>query len=277
MSRRQLDYLVTGLGIVGVALFILVVDQRSNPGNVYKLALLPTVVWTVALALLLLVRPRLATTPDEQKAEAAQSLEDPAIVKYLFSNPRAGLLWLPVRIYIGWTFLFSGWHKITGDTAIGWTKDGMLAGKAVQAGDNILGYWQRAVAIPQQGSPPIKYGWYRDFLQFMIDRHWNEWFSYLVSFGEVLIGLALVAGAFVGVAALFGGLMNFNFLLAGTVSTNPPMLAGAILLVMAWKTAGYIGLDRILLPALGAPWKPGRLVQKVGPAVGHGVARPSTR
>ncbi len=27
-----------------------------------------------------------------------------------------------------------------------------------------------------------------------------------------------------------------------------------ILLILAWKNAGYIGLDRFFLPALGTPW-----------------------
>jgi thiosulfate dehydrogenase [quinone] large subunit len=30
-----------------------------------------------------------------------------------------------------------------------------------------------------------------------------------------------------------------------------------ILLILAWRNAGYIGLDRWVLPALGTPWQPG--------------------
>jgi thiosulfate dehydrogenase (quinone) large subunit len=33
----------------------------------------------------------------------------------------------------------------------------------------------------------------------------------------------------------------------------------SILLILAWKTAGWWGLDRWLLPMLGTPWKPGRV------------------
>jgi thiosulfate dehydrogenase [quinone] large subunit len=29
--------------------------------------------------------------------------------------------------------------------------------------------------------------------------------------------------------------------------------------VLAWRNAGWIGLDRALLPALGTPWQPGRI------------------
>jgi thiosulfate dehydrogenase [quinone] large subunit len=56
--------------------------------------------------------------------------------------------------------------------------------------------------------------------------------------------------------------MNFNFMLAGTASTNPVLFLAAILLIMAWKVAGWWGLDRFLLPLLGTPWRPGRWFEK---------------
>jgi thiosulfate dehydrogenase [quinone] large subunit len=71
----------------------------------------------------------------------------------------------------------------------------------------------------------------------------------------VLVGLGLIFGALVGIAAFFGGLMNWSFLMAGTVSTNPFLFAVTGLLILAWKTAGFYGLDRYLLPMLGTPWK----------------------
>jgi uncharacterized membrane protein YphA (DoxX/SURF4 family) len=41
-----------------------------------------------------------------------------------------------------------------------------------------------------------------------------------VSWGETLVGVGLILGAFTGIAALFGSLMNMNYLLAGAVSIN---------------------------------------------------------
>jgi thiosulfate dehydrogenase [quinone] large subunit len=79
----------------------------------------------------------------------------------------------------------------------------------------------------------------------------------VVTFGELLVGLALILGVFTGIAAFFGSFMNMNYLLAGSVSVNPVLLIFATLLVLAWKTAGWWGLDRWLLPALGTPWRPG--------------------
>ncbi len=51
--------------------------------------------------------------------------------------------------------------------------------------------------------------------------------------------------------------MNMSFLLAGSASTNPVLFTMAIGLILAWKVAGYYGLDRYLLPMLGTPWHPG--------------------
>jgi thiosulfate dehydrogenase (quinone) large subunit len=45
------------------------------------------------------------------------------------------------------------------------------------------------------------------------------------------------------------------FLLAGTVSANPVLVLLGMLLMLAWKNAGYIGLDRFLLPVVGTPWQ----------------------
>jgi thiosulfate dehydrogenase [quinone] large subunit len=63
--------------------------------------------------------------------------------------------------------------------------------------------------------------------------------------------------ATVGVAAFFGAFMNMSFLLAGSASSNPIMFTLAVGLMLAWKVAGYYGVDRYLLPRLGTPWRPG--------------------
>jgi thiosulfate dehydrogenase [quinone] large subunit len=36
----------------------------------------------------------------------------------------------------------------------------------------------------------------------------------------------------------------------------------AVLVIMGWKVAGWIGLDRWVLPALGTPWEPGPIVRE---------------
>lgn len=76
----------------------------------------------------------------------------------------------------------------------------------------------------------------------------------LIAWGELLVGVALIFGAFVGIASVFGAFMNMNFMLAGAASTNPVLLLASILLILAWKTAGWWGLDRWILLRLGTPW-----------------------
>jgi thiosulfate dehydrogenase [quinone] large subunit len=88
------------------------------------------------------------------------------------------------------------------------------------------------------------------------------------------VGIGILLGALTGIAAFFGAFMNMSFLLAGSASTNPVMFTLAIGLILAWKVAGYYGLDRYLLPALGAPWKPGALFRRTAP--GPAAAHPAT-
>ncbi len=116
------------------------------------------------------------------------------------------------------------------------------------------------LAIPEQGRPPITYDWFRQFLQYMLDNGWYTWFAKLIAWGEVLVGLGLLVGALVGIAAFFGTVMNFSFMLAGSASSNPVLFGLAVFLVLAWKVAGFWGLDRWLLPMLGTPWQRGALL-----------------
>jgi len=192
--------------------------------------------WILAIVVLVLMFED-RKSPDAQTVE----VEGPSFARYLFSNTRAGLIWLPIRIFLGFQWLDAGWHKLTGE---GW----------VDGGSALLGYWQRAVAIPDEGRPAISFEWYRTFLQFLIDNGAHTWFAWLITFGEIAIGVGLLAGALVGVAAFFGALMNMSFLLAGSASSNPVLFTFAIGLMLAWKVAGYYGVDRWLLPRLGVPW-----------------------
>jgi thiosulfate dehydrogenase [quinone] large subunit len=124
----------------------------------------------------------------------------------------------------------------------------------MSGGEALRSFWEEAVVIPETGRPPITYDWFRQFLQYMLDNGWYTWFAKLVAWGEMLVGLALLLGALVGLSAFFGTFMNFNYMLAGSSSTNPVLFGLAIFLVLAWKVGGHWGLDRWLLPVLGTPW-----------------------
>ncbi|MDR7457997.1 MAG: DoxX family protein [Armatimonadota bacterium] len=169
------------------------------------------------------------------------TIEDPPIARLLFATTRLSWLWAVIRVWLGYQWLHSALGKI-GNPA--WVETGLA----------VKGFWERAVTIPAQGRPPIAFGWYRDFIQFLLDSGSYVWFGKLVAYGELLVGAALILGAFVGIAAFFGGFMNWNFMMAGTASTSPLLFTLAVLLILGWKVAGYYGLDYYLLPALGTPW-----------------------
>ena len=78
----------------------------------------------------------------------------------------------------------------------------------------------------------------------LLDTNAYTWFAKLIPVGEFLVGVALILGLFTGFAALMGGFMNWNFMMAGSASVNPMFFALSVGLVLAWKIAGWIGLDR---------------------------------
>ena len=173
-------------------------------------------------------------------------LEDPPVTKFLFSDVRLSWLWLIVRLYVGYEWLSAGWAKVQNPAWFGGS-----------AGSALTGFVKGALTKSTGAHPDVQ-GWYATFLQNTVLPNAGLW-SNFVAVGEVLVGIALILGLFTGIAAFFGSFMNFNYLLAGTVSTNPILFLLAMLVIMAWKTAGWLGLDRWILPLLGTPWTPGKV------------------
>jgi thiosulfate dehydrogenase [quinone] large subunit len=233
--------------VTAVLLFLLVNPWLVLEGTISQVV---TVAFWLAFILLLITLFSLRDEPDAENVE----VEGPAFTRFLFGNPRAGLFWLPIRLFVGFAWLEAGWHKFNDPAWVG-----------EDAGTAILGYWQNAVAIPEEGRPSITYEWYRSFLQFLIDNGAESWMTYVITFGEMAVGIGLILGLLTGFAAFFGAMMNMSFLLAGSASTNPIMFTLAVGLMLAWKVAGYYGLDRYLLPLLGTPWRRHRVAPSAEP------------
>jgi thiosulfate dehydrogenase (quinone) large subunit len=234
----QLRTLAVPVGVfAAVLLFLLVNPWIVLEGTISQIV---TVAFWLSFILLLIILFSLRDEPDAENIE----VEGPAFTRFLFNNPRAGLFWLPIRLFVGFSWLEAGWHKIQDPAWVG-----------PEAGTAILGFWQGAVAVPEEGSPSISYEWYRSFIQLLIDSGLEQFFSYAIAFGEAAVGLGLLVGALVGIAAFFGAVMNMSFLLAGSAGSNPVLFTLAVGLMLAWKVAGYYGLDRYLLPLLGTPWR----------------------
>lgn len=169
------------------------------------------------------------------------TLETPAFLDMVFSDKRFSILWLAVRVWLGWQWVQSSLHKLE-------SPDWMQTGNALK------GFWMGAVQVPTDGRPPIAYAWYREFLTSMLNAQAYTWFAKVIAVSEMLIGIALIAGVFVGLTAFFGGFMNWNFIMAGSASVNGVFFALSVLLVLAWKIAGYLGVDYFLLPRIADLW-----------------------
>lgn len=218
---------LAGALLVAFLVFTVGVDQFSTGGvPLFLMALLLLGAFVAFVAVL-----NRARGGKLLHADRAATIGEPGAAHFLFHDLRSAPLWLVVRLYVGFAWLEAGYHKATGT---GW----------LDGGGALKGYWARAVAVdPKTGSGPITYDWYRHFLQYMLDQQWYTWFGKLIVSGEVLIGLGL----------LFGLPMNMSFMLAGSASTNPVLFSLSILLILAWRVAGYLGSDRLVLPLLSVP------------------------
>jgi thiosulfate dehydrogenase [quinone] large subunit len=182
----------------------------------------------------------IASTPKDDYPE-------PAISRFFLATAGAAAMWFVLRMNVGAEWFTAGWEKITDPT---WGTSGTA----------LTGFVNSAISKAGGAHPSVQ-GWYASFLKDFVLPHAGL-FSFLVTWGEFAVGLGILLGALTGIAAGFGVLMNFNYLLAGTVSINPILGMFGLFLVLAWRVAGLIGLDAWLLPLLGLPWKPGQVFRE---------------
>ncbi len=157
------------------------------------------------------------------------------ISDFIFKNTNSSILWLVIRIYVGWSWLVAGWDKIINPAWFG-----------SNAGAGITGFLNGSLTKTGGAHPDVSM-WYAWFIQHVVLPYAHIW-SYVITIGEVLIGAALILGIFTGIAAFFGSFMNLNFMLAGSVSVNPILFVLGMGVCMAWRVAGYYGVDHYLLP-----------------------------
>jgi thiosulfate dehydrogenase [quinone] large subunit len=135
----------------------------------------------------------------------------------------------------------------------------VVDGQQVQIGDSVAGFAKGALATGTKGAhPDIAYSWYVNFLEWIRDSG-HTFFGPMVAIGEITIGIMLILGLFTGIFAFLGAILNFSFVFAGSAGVNPAMIVVGMLLILAWRNAGWYGLDRFVLPKLGTPWQLGEL------------------
>ncbi|WP_201305487.1 DoxX family protein [Paenibacillus puerhi] len=154
------------------------------------------------------------------------------MMNWLRENRYAAVLLTFIRLYLGFNWMIHGWEKLTAATPF-----------------NAAGFMKNAVANPvvDKTTKELIYPTYTAFVEtFALPN--AKLFNFLIPLGEFLVGLGLILGALTTAAMFFGLLMNFMFMFAGTISTNPWMVLVGFVILAAGANAGKFGLDYYILP-----------------------------
>ncbi|MFE2072517.1 DoxX family protein [Streptomyces misionensis] len=132
---------------------------------------------------------------------------------------------LPLRVFLGVTFLYAGLDKIT-DSAF------MKAAGAGSIGDIMRGA-RETTAVPALIDLALKS---------------PVGFGYAIALGELVIGIATLLGLFGRVAALGGALISLSLWLTMSWATTPYYYGNDLAYLMAWLPlvlagAPYLSLD----------------------------------
>lgn len=139
-----------------------------------------------------------------------------------------------LRVWLGYQWIVPGIEKLKDPTWVG-----------SQAGVAITGFLKGSLAKSTGDHPAVQW-WYAKFVENVALPNAGI-FTYVVPFGEVIVGISLILGAFTIAGLLGGAFMNLNYLLAGTTSTNPILYTAAIILIAAGANTYQIGIDKLLI------------------------------
>ena len=163
-------------------------------------------------------------------------------------NPKVtGIAWLIVRLYLGYEWFMGGFEKVFGAGNAAWIGN--------KAGTAVAGFLKGAIAKsalaegfdPSTTPHPAVQEWYALLARDVFLPN-AALFSYLMAFGELLVGIALIVGIFTRFAALMGVVMALALFLAGAVSTLPQLLTIGLVITLVGTNAGYYGLDYVVRP-----------------------------
>ena len=150
-------------------------------------------------------------------------------VKNVWRNRDASLWLVFIRLLLGLEWFIAGLHKLIDPTYVG----GMAGTLSFFASGNVNNAWYvnltNNIFIPNA-----------------------EVFAWLVSLGELLIGLGLILGIFVNFSALIGVFLNLNFyfaaswLSASTQSINWIMAAISLIFILS-PGVKNLGIDMLIV------------------------------
>ncbi|MBD8067395.1 DoxX family protein [Bacillus sp. PS06] len=155
------------------------------------------------------------------------------INKFIRENRIAAGILTVIRLYLGWSWMTGGWGKLTA------------------GGFDASGFLNAAVTNPvaDKATGAALYPTYTAFIEGLALPNVGM-INFLIPWGEFLVGVGLLLGCLTTAAMFFGLLMNFMFMFAGTVSTNPLMILLGVIILAAGANAGKFGADYYVLPYL---------------------------
>jgi thiosulfate dehydrogenase [quinone] large subunit len=155
----------------------------------------------------------------------------PGVVGQVSRSRVLAALWAVARIWLGVEWIQAGWAKLWG------AENGAFLH---HDGAGVAGFAAHGAA---------SYSWWHHFLTGFVVPN-SGWIGITVSVAEFTIGVALVLGFFTPGFALAGLVLNVTYMLSGTAGVNPAYAAASVLLVLTWRTSGWIGLDGITMGIL---------------------------
>jgi thiosulfate dehydrogenase (quinone) large subunit len=166
---------------------------------------------------------------------------------WLYRSKAASVIWLVARLWLGYGWLNAGYQKLWGsEKAVFWNGGGA----------GVKGFAIAGVAGSKAGTGGASYGWFAGILHgFVIPN--ASWIAKVVTISELAIGAALILGLFTGLAAVAGLALNVIYMFTGSAGVNPAYAIVAVFLILAWRNAGYLGLDRLALPMIRNRFRPG--------------------
>lgn len=153
------------------------------------------------------------------------------MLKFWRENRYAAMVVTFLRIWLGYQWITSGWGKVTG------------------GGFDATGYLTNAITNPVAKGEEVLYPMYNAFIEH-VALPMVHVINVIIPWGELLVGIGLITGILTLPAVFFGMLMNFMFMFAGTVSTNPKMALLGFVVMLAAGNAGKFGGDFYVLPWL---------------------------
>src|SRR6202167_4702270 len=151
----------------------------------------------------------------------------PRVLEWLRQSKFTAVVWTAARVWLGIMWLEAGVAKIFGAENPAFLHNN---------GAGVAGFASHGVAA---------YSWWGSFLHSFVVPNAGA-IGVLVAFGEFAVGVGLVLGLFTRVAAIGSLLLLFTYVMSGTASVCAFYALFAIVILVMWRTASWIGADGLI-------------------------------